>query len=61
VLNRYNKALLQDIRKNFQFKEGAIASSVAHDSHNIIAVGCDDESIAKQSILLLLRKEALVA
>ncbi len=26
-------------------KRGAIASSVAHDSHNIIAVGVDDESI----------------
>lgn len=29
----------------FGLKEGAIASSVAHDSHNIIAVGADDESI----------------
>jgi adenine deaminase len=28
-------------------KRGAIASSVAHDSHNIIAVGVDDESIAE--------------
>ena len=26
-------------------KKGAIASSVAHDSHNIIAVGVDDESL----------------
>lgn len=32
--------------KNFGLKKGAIASSVAHDSHNIICVGCDDESIA---------------
>ena len=28
-------------------KKGAIASSVAHDSHNIIAVGCSDEDILK--------------
>ncbi len=31
----------------FNFKKGAIASSVAHDCHNIIAVGVDDESILK--------------
>lgn len=33
--------------KNFGLKTGAIASSVAHDSHNIIAVGIDDVSISK--------------
>ena len=33
--------------KNFGLKSGAIASSVAHDSHNIIAVGADDESICR--------------
>ncbi len=31
--------------RGFGLKKGAIASSVAHDSHNIIAVGADDESI----------------
>ncbi|MBW8686546.1 adenine deaminase [Chitinophaga rhizophila] len=47
VVNRYTPApaALGFIR-NFGFKHGAIASSVAHDSHNIIAVGADDESIA---------------
>ena len=46
VVNRYNPApaALGFIR-NFGFKRGAIASSVAHDSHNIIAVGVDDESL----------------
>lgn len=46
VVNRYqpSPAALGFIR-NFGFKSGAIASSVAHDSHNIIAVGVDDESI----------------
>jgi adenine deaminase len=29
----------------FGLKKGALASSVAHDSHNIIAVGADDESL----------------
>ncbi|MBE0676893.1 MAG: adenine deaminase [Bacteroidales bacterium] len=33
--------------KGFGLKNGAIASSVAHDSHNIIAVGTDDESIIR--------------
>ena len=31
----------------FGLKRGAIASSVAHDSHNIIAVGTDDDNIAE--------------
>jgi len=31
----------------FGLKRGAIASSVAHDSHNIIAAGVDDESMAR--------------
>jgi len=31
--------------KNFGLKKGAIASSVAHDSHNIVAIGTDDEDI----------------
>ncbi len=31
--------------KGFGLKKGAIASSVSHDSHNIIAVGVDDEDI----------------
>jgi len=37
-------------------KEGAIASSVAHDSHNIIAVGVDDNSIAKAVNLITKEK-----
>jgi len=32
--------------KNFGLKRGAIASSVSHDSHNIIAVGSTDAEIA---------------
>lgn len=33
--------------KNFGLIDGAIASSIAHDSHNIIAVGTNDDLIAK--------------
>ena len=33
--------------RGFGLKEGAFASSVAHDCHNIIAVGVDDESICR--------------
>ncbi|MDQ2752836.1 MAG: adenine deaminase [Bacteroidota bacterium] len=47
VVNRYQNApVAKCFIKNFGLKKGAIASSVAHDSHNIIAVGCDDESLA---------------
>lgn len=46
VINRYRKApIAKAFIKNFGFKKGAIASSVAHDSHNIVAVGVDDQSI----------------
>ncbi len=31
--------------KGFNLKEGAIASSVAHDAHNLVALGVDDEDI----------------
>jgi adenine deaminase len=48
VVNRYyNAPVAVAFIKNFGLKKGAIASSVAHDSHNIIVVGVDDESICK--------------
>lgn len=48
VVNRYKDApVAKAFIKNFGLKRGAIASSVAHDSHNIVAVGVDDESICK--------------
>lgn len=48
VVNRYNEATVTGaFIKNFGLKNGAIASSVAHDSHNIVAVGVDDESLVK--------------
>jgi adenine deaminase len=48
VVNRYsNTSPAVAFVKNFGLKHGAIASSVAHDSHNVIAVGVDDQSIAQ--------------
>lgn len=48
VVNRYREApVATAFIKNFGLKTGAIASSVAHDSHNIVAVGADDESICR--------------
>jgi adenine deaminase len=46
VLNRYNTAPpAVGFIHGFGLKSGAIASSIAHDSHNIIAVGTDDKFI----------------
>jgi len=46
VVNRYAPApVAKAFIKNFGLKSGALASSVAHDSHNIVAVGVDDENI----------------
>lgn len=48
VLNRYNAAPpAVGFIHGFGLKSGAIASSIAHDSHNIIAIGTDDEYIIK--------------
>ena len=48
VVNRYTNAPISiGFIKNFGLKRGAIASSVGHDSHNITAVGCDDESLCQ--------------
>lgn len=48
VLNRYAKSKpAVAFIKGFGFKKGAIASSVAHDSHNIIAVGTNDADLTK--------------
>ena len=57
VYNRYYKAAPKmAFIRNFGFKQGAIASTVAHDSHNIIAVGVDDESIVKAINLVIAQK-----
>lgn len=46
VANRYKKAKpAVGFITGFGLKSGAIASSIAHDSHNIVAVGTDDQKI----------------
>lgn len=46
LLDRYNDTPPKvAFIKGFGLKHGALAASVAHDSHHIISVGCDDESI----------------
>lgn len=48
VINRYKQEKPQiGFIKNFNFDKGAIAGSIAHDSHNIIAIGTSDEFIVK--------------
>lgn len=48
AVNRYkDTAPAVGFINGFGFKKGAIASSVAHDSHNIIAVGVSDDDIIK--------------
>lgn len=57
VVNRYKDApVATAFIKNFGLKTGAIASSVAHDSHNIVAVGVSDESICKAVNLVIENK-----
>lgn len=48
VVNRYHKAKPAiGFIKNFGLKTGAIASTVAHDSHNLIAIGTDDAQLCQ--------------
>jgi adenine deaminase len=54
VVNRYQDASpAVAFIKNIGLKKGAIASSVGHDSHNIVAVGVDDESISRAVNLII--------
>ncbi|WP_420151270.1 adenine deaminase [Spirosoma sp.] len=62
VVNRYQDAPpAVAFIKNFGLKQGALASSVGHDSHNITAVGCDDESICRAINLVIEAKGGLSA
>jgi adenine deaminase len=57
VLNRYadSKPAIAFVQ-GFGMQKGAIASTVAHDSHNIIAVGVNDDEIAKAINLVIEEK-----
>lgn len=48
VISRYEKKKLTvGFVKNFGLKKGALASSVAHDSHNIVVIGCSDREMTE--------------
>lgn len=62
VINRYKPAISSvAFIKNFGLKKGAIASTVGHDSHNILVVGVDDESMAKAANLVIAVKGGVSA
>ena len=62
VVNRYkNSKPAVGFIKNFGLKSGAIASSVAHDSHNIVVVGVTDEEICKAVNLIIKNKGGVCA
>ena len=62
VVNRYkNDVPAIAFIRNFGIKEGAIASSVGHDSHNIIAIGVSDEAICKAVNLIIENKGGVCA
>lgn len=54
VINRYQeKPPAVAFIKNFGLNRGALASSVAHDSHNLVAVGVSDEDLARAVNLVI--------
>ena len=62
VVNRYtNEKPSVAFIKNFGLKKGAIASSVAHDSHNIIAVGVTDHDICEAVNVVINNKGGVCA
>lgn len=62
VVNRYRSAPpAVAFISGFGLRKGAIASSVGHDSHNILAVGHDDESICRAVNLVIENRGGIVA
>jgi len=63
VINRYENAPVKGLAhiRGFGLREGAIASSVAHDSHNIVVVGCDDASMARAANMVIASRGGIAA
>lgn len=61
VINRYEKNAKPAVAfiRNIGLKKGAIASSVAHDSHNIVVVGVDDQQMADAVNVIIREKGGL--
>ncbi|MDR3716491.1 MAG: adenine deaminase [Puia sp.] len=54
VVNRYRPSpIAKTFVTRFGLQRGALASSVAHDSHNILAIGVDEESICRAVNLVI--------
>ncbi len=61
VLNRYGQAKpAVAFINNVGIKKGAFASSVAHDSHNIVAVGTNDKAITRAVNAIIKNKGGIV-
>ena len=59
-LNRYQNTPPQiAFISGFELKEGAFATTISHDSHNIIAVGCSDKDISEAINAVILEKGGL--
>nr|WKC77489.1 adenine deaminase [Borreliella valaisiana] len=63
IINRYedNSKISIGFIKNFGIRKGAIGSTVAHDSHNIIVVGTSDEYLCKVTNTIIKNKGGLCA
>ncbi|MCC5943766.1 MAG: adenine deaminase [Bernardetiaceae bacterium] len=63
VINRYDSDAVPALAfiHGFGLKKGAIASTVAHDSHNIIAIGTNDEDLTRAVNLLIEAKGGVAA
>jgi len=62
VINRYQPAIpAVAFIRNFGLQKGAIASTVGHDSHNILVVGVDDDAMAKAANLVIEAKGGVSA
>ena len=61
VVNRYapRAPVAVGFIRGFGLKAGALASSVAHDSHNVVAVGVDDASLAAAVNLVIAERGGL--
>ena len=61
-LNRYDNGVPQvAFCKGFGIRSGALASSVAHDSHNILAIGCSDAELAEAINAVIEHKGGIAA
>lgn len=63
VVNRYAKRapVAVGFIRGFGLREGALASSIAHDSHNIVAVGVSDEALAEAVNLVVRHRGGVCA